>query len=413
MKFSRFVRIVPSENGAIVLNTMNSCIVEFSADYISNGTIRAGKLSKEEISFLKDNNFFLDDESAIQQFKARTPQNQLDVILSLTEYCNLHCKYCYENNLKTKCVMEKDVIDKVIQYINIVISKEPQINKIHFDLIGGEPLLAIDTIKYLIHEMSYFHELGVSYLLETNGTLFDEKVRDIFSNVNATIHITLSQKDDHDIMRPFDTGDSSYDMIVDNLKESKNFFMNPMHTLSLRYNVHGGNKDNFDNYLSTICATLDFPFILEPAFVINYNYNDWNNSLTLGSYAKWNVDRQLQLLKEPYNDTNFLLKPKNCYPCPGYIPNNIKIHADGSLALCNAWLEVNRRGSIDLLLSGISKEQIFGEVIDLCCLDSECEKCSNLFLCGGKRFCKGDNQCEFVDFDIDDYLKKYVKGRGD
>lgn len=108
----------------------------------------------------------------------------------------------------------------------------------------------------------------------------------------------------------------------------------------------------------------------------------------------------------------FLLPGKRYSSCTAYMPDDIKIHADGSLALCNAWIPQNRCGNIEWLLCGKTKKDIFsaGELYrpDV---DNECYACPDLFLCGGKKICNRDNPCEFVDFDINRYIAQYVYGR--
>lgn len=413
MKLSRFVRIVPSKTGVILFNTINSCIIELTQDYFSDGEIIWDRFSSDETTYLQENQFFIDDRTAIKKFQTSEPLTQITVILSLTEHCNLRCKYCYENDLRQKSIMSSDTIKKTVDYIASVIQNHPSLEEIHFDLIGGEPLLVVDSIAYLIKLMRPFSDKRVTYLIETNGTLFDINVQNILREVNATIHITLTPKEDHDMMRPFPGPISSYDMILSNLIAAKEFFENPDHLLALRYNVHRGNMEEFDEFISYMHKTLGYPFALETALIANYDYNDWQNPLSQDEYAPWNLSKIFEISDNMYSEERFFLNPKNCHPCIGYQPYSIKVHADGSLALCNTWKPINRQGNIDLLLSGMTKEQIFEESIPLRTLDDECMYCQDLFLCGGKRFCKGDDQCRFIDFDIDDYLKKYVKGRSD
>ena len=272
MELSKFVRVIPADTSVILFNTVNACIVELENGYISERHLVKDKLSSEEITYLYDNDFFIDDESALNLFLTTSPNKCLNIILSLTEFCNLCCKYCYETNLTQKCVMDLQLIDKVVQYIASVLKNNSQICEIHFDLIGGEPLLEFDTIQYLLRKMAQFSNLEISYLVETNGTLFNEKVRDLLSHANATIHITLSSKFDHDIMRPYRDGSGSYETILHNLVDSKEFFMDSKHHLYLRYNVHKENMDEFENYMSMLRKKLCYPFNVETAMIINYDY---------------------------------------------------------------------------------------------------------------------------------------------
>lgn len=412
-RLSKYVRVVPYEEGTILFNTINTCIVELPEGYISDRNILSNKLDYEEISYLESNDFFIEDKDALKRFEKDVPENVLNIILSLTENCNLHCQYCYENDLNTRKVMNKEIVDKVIQYIENVLASDSCIKKIHFDLIGGEPLLAIDMIEYLITEMKKFEGIPIHYLLESNGVLFNQRVRDIFSDVNMTAHISLSMEKDHNTLRPLRERRESYQIILDNLMESSDFFNKKNHVLTIRYNVHQDNIEDYDDFAKLMHETLNYPFEIETAMIVDYEYNDFQARLSLDKYAKWNIKKYFKDAINPFDDDVFWLKPKKCRPCLGYEKNSIKVHADGTLGLCNAWMSDNRRGTIDDLLNGIRKEDIFPQISQLNGFDKECQNCGELFLCGGKRFCKGDNQCEYVDFDIDDYLIKYVKERRD
>lgn len=76
--------------------------------------------------------------------------------------CNLNCEYCYQID---KCNdMSDEVLDKIIEEIN----KSEEQFSIH--LFGGEPLIYIDKILYLIDNIDrYKHKFSIS----TNGTLID------------------------------------------------------------------------------------------------------------------------------------------------------------------------------------------------------------------------------------------------
>lgn len=101
----------------------------------------------------------------------------------VTEDCNLGCTYCYQQN-KTKQKMTKETAKKAVdllfeedlhnsKYINAKNSEA-----IIIDFIGGEPLLAIDIVDFVIQ---YFYHKAISlrhrwaetamFHVTTNGTL--------------------------------------------------------------------------------------------------------------------------------------------------------------------------------------------------------------------------------------------------
>lgn len=92
--------------------------------------------------------------------------------IEITRKCNLSCKHC----------MRGDAQDLTIspEIIDIVLS---QIAEIHDLLLtGGEPLLELDTVEYLLHAINR-QGVNVDKLqIVTNGTILNERVADIFLN---------------------------------------------------------------------------------------------------------------------------------------------------------------------------------------------------------------------------------------
>lgn len=409
MKLSKYVRVISNGCDTILFNTINSCIVsfDFSFDRLDENIL--DKISQAEALYLKENSFFIDESTALELFNTTEPTTSLTVTLSLTECCNLRCKYCYENNLDERYTMSIENIDKVVLFIQKIVNSDKHIRTVYMDLIGGEPLLAVDNIEYFINRMKEI-DVRQYYLLETNGTLFSKRVRDIFSNFNTTVNIAITLPEDHNAMRPFAGEMPTYDLIVQNLLESQSFFAADEHRLVLRYNARKENIAEFERFYDTMKQRIPYEFQIEIAPVIDYSYNSEVNSLSKEEFSDWFLAKYFLITDDPYSTESFLLHSRRRTGCTAFNSYNIKIHADGSLALCNAWVPENRRGSIDMLLSGEKKEDIFAHLYKDRELDSECRRCENIFLCGGKTFCRGTHQCHFVDFDIDTYIRAYVNG---
>ncbi len=411
MKFSKYVRIIEQEDSIIAFNTMNSCIVELCPGNFENGQLRVDRLEESEVQFLRDNLFFSSDSDAISFFRKEEVPRELHIIISLTELCNLRCAYCYENNAKMHGVIDFAILDKIKSYITNIILIEPQISSIHFDLIGGEPLLAIAQIRYLVNIMHNICGKKVFYLLETNGTRFDNRVRKIFDTENLVVHIALSSQSDHDMWRPYSNGDGTFSKIIENLISSRDFFSNPCHKLAVRYNTNHENICDFESFRERLFDILHYKFDIEPAYIINYPYNNFKNELSFSSYKQWNLEMHFKYENPRYEYKLFVPTARRYHQCIAFDRYSIKIFSDGSLGLCNAWVPGNRKGHIDQLLKGITKEEIFSDLFHNYEIDPECINCSSLFLCGGKRFCRGEDQCFYSDFPIDQYLKKFCEGR--
>lgn len=230
--------------------------------------------------------------------------------------------------------------------------------------------------------------------------------------MNVLVSVPLTIETDQNTMRPFKDGDASYITIVENLAKAKAFFESEKHQLVLRYNAHKENIKSFGEFFKTVSKTIPYHFEIELARIINYPYNSPCSTLSHTEYSEWFLKTYFEYTEDAYSRNRFLLPGKRYSSCTAYMPDDIKIHADGSLALCNAWIPQNRCGNIEWLLCGKTKKDIFsaGELYrpDV---DNECYACPDLFLCGGKKICNRDNPCEFVDFDINRYIAQYVYGR--
>lgn len=79
--------------------------------------------------------------------------------------CNMKCDYCYQKSYHCDNKdISYEVLDKFIERFN----KLDGIHTINF--FGGEPLLHLDKIKYIIDQIDKKHELSIS----TNGSLREQ-----------------------------------------------------------------------------------------------------------------------------------------------------------------------------------------------------------------------------------------------
>ena len=151
-----------------------------------------------------------------------------NITFVVTEACNLNCSYCYEKH-KTNRRMTKEIAK---QAVDMIFNKKLINGYYNFDdkkavileFIGGEPLLEIDLIDYIV---DYFKikafEVGSDWAfnykisITTNGTLSETKKVQDFLNKNkdkVSCSITIDgNKKLHDSCRLFYDGSGSYDIV--------------------------------------------------------------------------------------------------------------------------------------------------------------------------------------------------------
>ena len=149
------------------------------------------------------------------------------MILGLTENCNLRCKYCIfsgnyeEMRTHTFKRMEKETALKSVQnmdYINewkeYAPDKQPVIS-----FYGGEPLLRFDLIQEVV---AYVKQTGFKtmFSMTTNGTLLTDHIIEFLVTHNVMISVSLDgSKEMHDKNRVFANERGTFDVVYGNIRK--------------------------------------------------------------------------------------------------------------------------------------------------------------------------------------------------
>jgi uncharacterized protein len=176
-----------------------------------------------------------------------------NITFVVTERCNLCCTYCYEVH-KSGAVMSKQVAKDAVDFL---FNKE-KVNGYYSDeispavileFIGGEPLLEIDLINYIVEYFKFkSFEAGSAWAtnyvisITTNGILYKRKnVQDFLKRNKGHISIGLTidgNKELHDSCRIFPDGSGSYDIVESAAKEWIKFNNHPQTKITLSpYNI--------------------------------------------------------------------------------------------------------------------------------------------------------------------------------
>lgn len=149
------------------------------------------------------------------------------ITFSVTDDCNLACKYCYFTHKTNKHKLSLDVAKKAVDYI----LSEDSFN-IHdgvvWDFIGGEPTLEMDLIDkicdYILYKMYILnHKWLYCYriMIGTNGLLYDSpNFQNFLQKHGKNLHVNITvdgSKEKHDLSRIKKNGSGSYDDVVKNL----------------------------------------------------------------------------------------------------------------------------------------------------------------------------------------------------
>ena len=198
---------------------------------------------KEAYDKLKLYNLF--DKNIMNISSNNTLNNDIynGATLFLTENCNLNCVYCYENDGRHSKCMDKEVATKTLEFL-----KDNSFDKnINISLFGGEPLLSIDLIEFVIEEAKRLkiHD-KIQYSLTTNGTIMNKKIFDILEKNKIGIALSIDGSDiQQNKNRPFKGGKESFELINQNVYE---YFFKLKENLVVRSTITKNNTDIKDIY---------------------------------------------------------------------------------------------------------------------------------------------------------------------
>ena len=138
----------------------------------------------------------------------------MNLVLCLTEQCNLRCTYCYykESQADRKTVMDDATLEQAIKIAldRTIFFRQSYLNITFF---GGEPLLRRDAIykgvefaKAVVDDAMDNGKISKNFRLQfavnTNGTLFDDEFFDFCEREKFRIYLSLDGPEyHHDIAR--------------------------------------------------------------------------------------------------------------------------------------------------------------------------------------------------------------------
>ena len=248
-------------------------------------------------------------------------------------------------------------------------------------------------------------DIPVNYYMDTNGVLLKKEFISKLNNI--TFCITLSEKSDHDNLRITEGNIGTYDIIMKNIRDVQDV-LDVSHKMMIRYNVNHLNINRLEDFLKEI---KDFKITdIVVAYTDNYDNNVKTNELSYMQYKKWNSTKVIPLLIKYGYPVEL---PTSSYYCKGYERYSIKVFSDGRVGMCNAY-DINKtKTTLNDIIEYYKKAHIlkesFKEERNLSkVIDNQCKKCKYLYICNGKYFCR-ENPCEFLDYDIEKYIKTYVE----
>lgn len=202
-----YLSFLEMENG--IVNSRNEAVKKRFQEY---GLCKDNELDKIEHPYTGSLEFYLNEQ--VEQ-----------VILQITQECNLRCTYCaysgkYKNRMHSKKRMSFETACKAVDFL---VKHSRCTHKCSIGFYGGEPLLDIGLIKKVVTYIEEnYEEKEFAYMITTNATLLSDDIVDYFVEKNFSIMISIDGPQNiHNLNRCFKNGMGSYDIIMNNLSRIK------------------------------------------------------------------------------------------------------------------------------------------------------------------------------------------------
>lgn len=245
--------------------------------------------------------------------------------INMCNCCNLKCKYCFANegtyNHKSQFI-SRETCDNILKFIG----QNPTVEYVTF--FGGEPFLNYKLIQYMCEKI-YKEYPHVKFLIQTNGTIMNDEIRDIIKKYNLQITLSIDgAEEDNNRNRIYKNGKGTFRNIVSNFIDLK-------------------------QYIVAIEATWDGKSTVSKLEISKYLYSLFNcDRISIcdlfGSKKKFeNMNLELnEILENPYyanNElkkfiSNFVSKKENSSFCSAG-SGLLQIDVDGSIYPCHLLIE--------------------------------------------------------------------------
>lgn len=235
-KFSQY-NIYLDESRGLVYNTRTQAVSEFD-----NHTLDINDaLELVDCGFIVPIDIDELDEIRGEYEERSRISNEFHLILAITLDCQFRCVYCYESH--PKVYMTEDVKTAITGAVKDYAVAGKDISIVWY---GGEPLLDFESIRMLSSRfIDICNKYGVKYhaSMISNGYLFSlESIAELEDLRIESVQITLDGMEDvHEQRRPLMNEGSSFDRIVQNMKNIK---MNTNVDVHLRINVDKSNIES-------------------------------------------------------------------------------------------------------------------------------------------------------------------------
>ena len=417
MEKKPFVYVFNSANVSYLYDVNTSSLIKIKqsiSDAIKSGNYCSDDDCKNLIDrgYLtpKDNSDIIIEHPANSIVEQYLDSNVQQLILQVTQNCNLRCKYCVYSGSYSNRVHNNKRMDlcTALNAVDFFTEHSSMTNTANISFYGGEPLLEIDLIKKVVESCEYkLKGKEIRYNITSNATLLSRASIEFFQKYNFALNISLDgPRDIQNHSRVFADGEKgTFDVIMKNIRLIENEYPTFLNNVSFNAVIDTKNDfactsnfftyDFFKDAVVTSTGVSDREakgdVTLQNIFYVNYNYEIFKSFLASigkldGQYVSKLVKTYLNNLKSDIHDriTGNYRRSGYCHPNGPCLAgaNRLFVTVDGDFYPCERVSETNNVYNIGNLVSGFNVDKVKTLLNTGKINEEECKNCWAINLCG-------------------------------
>lgn len=382
MKYSKYNLHLKRGNNYVIFNCLSGGVIEVGSDLFDTITNRDfSRIPDSIFKILADDKIIADDSQELSNILKKRKElseslSTLRLMIHPTLHCNIKCQYCYQLPY-IKDEMDEKVSDNIVEFIT-KFSKDHELKYLEIIWSGGEPMLSIDTIEYIMTKIRLIiPETSIQMRMISNGILLtNDNIHKLSLLDIKSIQITIDGLyNNHNTKRSINAIDS-FLIIANNIENILHKF--PLIALKFRTNTDKGNLSDFinvANYLNSRYHGRNYT--ISPGFVKDYaKMNEYNTSNILTRRDIVNFYIKIAELK--LIDLNELFLPVDSF-CIKKSRYSLAIGPDGGIYDCE--IVVGNKNKTMINISDYSGMLQYLHNRDIRTHNAKCLQCVLLPIC--------------------------------
>ena len=294
-----------------------------------------------EYGFLLTKEQYAAESKLIDRMRSESVYDDTFMSLTIipTDRCNFRCLYCYQSD--TYHDMSEDVAKSIVK----MIKNNKSLRKLHISWFGGEPLCNKDLVVSLMKDINTVcREKGIVLIsdMTTNASLLNiDTFLQLYSLKVLNYQITIDGcKETHDIQRPMNGKQSSFDTIMNNLRDIRDKAPGKFFKIGIRTNFTSFVDSQFEKMRSTLIKE----FSNDNRFYFFFQWvKDWggnrvtaiSDKLLKDDEAIQHYGRWMDVMSKTSVRTGDIAMIRACSGlCIGCRKNSYLVNTDGTLCKC-------------------------------------------------------------------------------